>query len=53
MEPLKEMFNVSYFKKLTSAVSDVYPLLDKKKFFNHLMVIAMILLPKLAEDITA
>ncbi len=38
MEPLKEMFNVSYFKKLTSAVSDVYPLLDKKKFFNHMMV---------------
>lgn len=37
MEPLKEMFNAIYFKKLATNLSDVYPILDKKKFLNDLL----------------
>ncbi|MEP7323694.1 MAG: DNA alkylation repair protein [Saprospiraceae bacterium] len=36
MSALKEMFNDTYFKKLVKIVSEVYPKLDKKKFYIEL-----------------
>ncbi|MBK9930108.1 MAG: DNA alkylation repair protein [Saprospiraceae bacterium] len=38
MDPLKEMFNDTYFKKLVKNVSEVYLRVDKKKMYQDLIV---------------
>lgn len=35
MEPLKEMFNAAYFKRLAAAIKSVYPAFKADEFFKH------------------
>jgi len=38
MDPLKEMFNKSYFEKLSTEFQKVYPRFDRKAFLNELLL---------------